>query len=158
MHQAPWRKYRIEIHYELIRTIPIHSDICIRDNANHSEPIQETFCILFDEKRSKINPTSSDSFRYLYPMQCELFRTNPRNFLYLVWWKTVKNQSDFIRLIPRHQSEWIRTNPKRSFQSRSIRINPSLDWSKPNYQSESIRIIPTLDWFGVIWIENLVSD
>ena len=25
----PWRKYRIRIHSEPIRTIPIHSDICI---------------------------------------------------------------------------------------------------------------------------------
>ena len=48
----PWRKYRIRIHSELIRTIPIHSDICIQANANHSEPIRKTFCISFDEKRS----------------------------------------------------------------------------------------------------------
>ena len=51
--QLPWRKYRIEIHSESIRTIPNHSDICIRANANHSESIRKTFCISFDEKRSK---------------------------------------------------------------------------------------------------------
>ena len=55
--KIPWRKYRIEIPSESIRTIPIHSEICIRANANHSEPIQKTFCISFDEKRSKINPS-----------------------------------------------------------------------------------------------------
>ena len=42
-------------HSEPVRTIPIHSDICIRANANHSEPIRKTFCIWFDKKRSKIN-------------------------------------------------------------------------------------------------------
>ena len=44
----PSRKYRVEIHFESIRTIPIHSDMCIGSNANHSEPIR---------KRSKSNPT-----------------------------------------------------------------------------------------------------
>ena len=53
----PWRKYWIKINSESIRTIPIHSDICIRPNANHSEPIRKTFCISFDEKRSKFNST-----------------------------------------------------------------------------------------------------
>ena len=42
-----WQKYRIGI----------HSDICIRPNANHSESIQKTFCISFVEKRPKIDPT-----------------------------------------------------------------------------------------------------
>ena len=60
-HQLyPWWKCQIKIHFEPIRTIPIHSYICIRANANHSEPIWTTFCILFDEKRSKINPTIRD--------------------------------------------------------------------------------------------------
>ena len=49
--QIPWWKYRIWIHSEPIKTIPIHSDICIRANANHSEPIRKTFCISFGEKR-----------------------------------------------------------------------------------------------------------
>ena len=34
----PARKYRTEIHSESIRTIPIHSDICIRTNPKESEP------------------------------------------------------------------------------------------------------------------------
>ena len=38
--------------------------------------------------------------------------------------KTVKNPLDLIQLIPRHQSEWIRTNPKTSFQS-GEELNPS---------------------------------
>ena len=79
---VPLRKYRIGIHSRPTRTIPIHSDICIRTNVNQSEPIRKTFCI--------------------------------------VWWKTVKNRSDLIRFNPRHQSEWTRTNPKPSFQSRSM--------------------------------------
>ena len=47
----PWRKYRKGIHSEPIRTIPIHSDIRIRANANHSELIRKMFCNSFDEKR-----------------------------------------------------------------------------------------------------------
>ena len=77
----------------------------------------------------RVYKSYSDSFRYLYPSQCESFQTNPKNVLYLVWWKTVKNQFDLIRLIPRHQSAWILTNPNPSFQSRSIRINAISDWS-----------------------------
>ena len=48
--KQPWGKFRIGIHSKPIRTIPIHSDICIRANANHSEPIRKTFCISFDEE------------------------------------------------------------------------------------------------------------
>ena len=40
---------------------PIHSE--------SSEPIRKTFCISIDEKRSKINPTSSDSIRGINPNQ-----------------------------------------------------------------------------------------
>ena len=50
----PSRKFRIGINSELIRTIPNYSDICIWANANQSEPIRETFCISFVEKRLKI--------------------------------------------------------------------------------------------------------
>ena len=48
---AHWRKYRIRINSEPIGTIPIPSDICIRANANYSEPIRKTFCNSYDEKR-----------------------------------------------------------------------------------------------------------
>ena len=34
--KIPWRKYRIGIHSQPIRTNPIHSGICIRANANDS--------------------------------------------------------------------------------------------------------------------------
>ena len=66
---------------------------------------------------AKVSDWNWFRFRYLYPSQCESFRTNPKNVLYLVWWKTVKNQSDLIRLIPRHESEPIRNqvfNPHQS--------------------------------------------
>ena len=105
----------------------------------------------------RVNQNYSDSSRYLYPSQCESFRINPKSILYLVWWKTVKNQSDLILLIPRPQSEWIQTNPKPSFQSRSTRINPISDWSKPNFQSESIRIFPTLD-SEIIGLKSIPSQ
>ena len=44
---SDWNSFRVNQNY---------SDICIRTNANHSATIRKTFCILFDEKRSKINP------------------------------------------------------------------------------------------------------
>ena len=46
MKSFPGEMHRIEIYSEPIRTIPIHSDICIRANANYSEPIRKTFCTL----------------------------------------------------------------------------------------------------------------
>ena len=45
--------------------------ICIRANANQSEPIQKTFYNFFDEKRQKINPTISDLIRGNNPNQSE---------------------------------------------------------------------------------------
>ena len=69
-----WRKYQIGIHSEPIRTIPIHSDICIRANANHSEPIQKTFCKSFDEKRKESirpNPIRIDPNRTFNQNQSE---------------------------------------------------------------------------------------
>ena len=107
-------------------------------NRARSASVMMRMCFLPWRKCECEKFWQSELFRYLYPSQCESFRTNPNNVLYLVLWKTVKNQSDLIQLIPRHQSEWIRTNPKPSFQSRSIRINPSSDWSEPNFQSESM--------------------
>ena len=106
----------------------------------------------------RVKQNYSDSFRYLYPSQCKSFRSNPKNVLYLIWWKTVKNQFDLIRLIPRHQSEWIRMNLKQSETNISTQINPISDLSKPNFQSESIRMNPRSEWFELIWIEILVSD
>ena len=89
--------------------------------------------------------------------------------------RLMKNGQKSIRLIPQYRYEWIRTNPKPSFQSRSIRIN--LIWIDPNRifnknKSEWIRgrrfkliliensvwIHSSSDWFRLIWIENLVSD
>ena len=116
---------------------------------------KDTLAKVLDWNLFRVNQNHSDSFRYLYPSQCESFRTNPKNVLYLIWWKTVKNQSDLIRLITRFQFEWIRTNPKPSFQSRSfgliliensVLINPRPDWSGFD-----------LDWklgLGLVWIHS----
>ena len=68
----------IGIHSEPIRTIPIHSDIYIRANANHSEQIRKTFCISFDEKRVKNRPN--------------LIRFNPRQLS--KWIRANPNQSE----------------------------------------------------------------
>ena len=51
---------------------------------------------VLDRNLFRVNQNYSDLFRYLYPSQCESFRTIPKNALYLVWWKTVENQSDLI--------------------------------------------------------------
>ena len=124
------------------------------------------FCVVALAKVSnwnsfRVNQNYSDSVRYLYPSQCESFRTNPKNVLNLVWLKTVKNKSDLIQLIPRHQSEWIRMNPNESETNFSMQINPDLDWSEPNFQSESIfeleLIRIDLDWklgFGLVRIHS----
>ena len=44
MLQVPWQKFSIRIQSEGVKAIP-----------NHYEPIRKSFCILFDEKRSKTN-------------------------------------------------------------------------------------------------------
>ena len=64
----PGQKFRIGIHSEPIRTISIHSNICIRTNANYSESNRKKFCISFLWKPVKIqilNQNQSDSFRPL---------------------------------------------------------------------------------------------
>ena len=104
----PWRKYRIGIHSEAIRTNRAH--------ANHPEPVQKRFvtCLMKNGKKS-------------------------------------------IRLNPRKQSEWIRTNSEQSFQSRSIGIIPTSDSFGLILIENSVWINPSSTWFGLIWIENLVS-
>ena len=49
---TPWKKFRIEIHSDLIREFPNHSEICIQTS--------------FDAERLKVrlNPIYSDSIRY----------------------------------------------------------------------------------------------
>ena len=66
----------------------------------------------------------------------------------------IPNQSEkpFVSRLIENSQKSIRPNPKRSFQSRSIRNNPSSDWSIPNFQSESIRTNPRSEWFGLIRI------
>ena len=89
----PGRKYRIGIYPEPIRTIPIHSNIYIWANANHSEPIRITFCISFDEKRSQNNPILSKASIRMNPNQ--VFNPN-KSELGLV-------QTEFsIRINPNH--------------------------------------------------------
>ena len=95
-----------------------------------------------DRNSFRLNQDYSDSFWYLYPSQCESFWTNPKNVLYLVWWKTVKNQSDLIRLISRS----IGMKPNLFETKFSIRINPNSEFGLE--QSELV----------LIRIENLVSD
>ena len=56
IHSVTMRKYRVGIQFdEQIRAISRHSGICFQTIPNYSEPIRKTFCISFDEKRSKID-------------------------------------------------------------------------------------------------------
>ena len=95
----------------------------------------------------RANQNYSNSFRYLYPSQCESFRTNPKNVLYLTWWKAVKNRSDLIRFNSRQQSEWIRTNPKPSFLPESIRARIDSNRIFNQNQSEWIQGWNDSNWF-----------
>ena len=53
----------------------------------------------------RVNQNYSDSFRHLYPSQCESFQTNPKQVLHLPWHKyRIGIHSEPIRTIPR--SEW----------------------------------------------------
>ena len=108
--------------------------------------ITKTLVKVLDRNSFRANQNYTNSFRYLYPSQCESFGINPKNVLYLVWWKTVKNLSDLIRFNPRQQSE----------TKFSIRINPSSDLSKSNFKSELIRMNPRSEWCGLIVIKNSV--
>ena len=111
----------------------------------------------------RANQNYSYSFRYLYPSQFESFWTNPKNILYIVWWKTVKNQSDLIRFIPRNQCEWIRTIQNQVFNqnlSESFRHWIHSDWFWLKIRVGSIRdglIRINLDWklgFGLVRIHS----
>ena len=187
---SPWRKYRIEIHSDVVsrlmkngqksnRLNPINSQTSIRMNPkpsfqsrfirinpisdwskpnSQSEPIWiiptlDSFGLILIENAVWISSKSdwsglktwfrigSDSFGLFIPNQSE------KRFVS----RLMKNGQKLIRLNTINFETSIRTNPKPSFQSRSIRINPISDWSKPNSQSEPIWIIPTLNWVWLIF-------
>ena len=75
--------------------------------------------------------------------------------MYLVWRKTVKNQSDLFQLIPRHQSEWIRNQVFNSDQSEWIRARIYLNRI---LIENLVWINRSSNWFGLISIKKLVSD
>ena len=107
----PWRKFRIGINSEQIRTISNHSYIYIWANANQSEPIRKTVWILFVEKRLKINQTQSETSiwknlkKIFNPNESESIRTridlnrifNPNESEH--WFIRIENQSVY-GLIP----------------------------------------------------------
>ena len=92
------------------------------ENISDNQWFFTTLAKVSDWNSFRVNQNYFDSFRYLYPSQCESFQTNPKNVLYLVWWKTVKNQSDLIRLNS-ETSIWM--NPNQSETRFSIQINPN---------------------------------
>ena len=76
----------------------------------------------------KFIPSQSELFRFIPISVSESMRIIPNKSEKRVVSRLMKNGQKSIRLIPRHRFEWIRTNPKRSFQSRSIRINAGSFW------------------------------
>ena len=48
---SPWRKFRIEIHFEPIQIFPNHSGICIRTKQFHFDLIRRKFSILFNQSK-----------------------------------------------------------------------------------------------------------
>ena len=128
----PWRKCRIGIHSEPIRTIPNHSDICILTNANQSKPIRKTFWISVVEKRLR---KESDLIRNFYPNESERIQSK-------ILIRMNQNQSGqefifkFEILKPNIQSEWI--------------------WINQKTDSFELKITSFSDWFWFIRIENLL--
>ena len=54
----PWRKFRIEIHFEPIQIFPNHSGICIPTKQFHSDLIRNQAELTFQSERSiRMNPT-----------------------------------------------------------------------------------------------------
>ena len=119
------------------------------DHVNKFLPYQNfqfvSLAKVLDRNSFRANQNYSDSFQYLYSSQYESFRTNSKNALYLVWWKTVKNRSDLIQGNNTNESE-------------SIRIISASEWFGLIILEKSVWINSCSDCFGLIWIENLVSD
>ena len=57
--------------------------------------MENQFLFLPDERIEY--QTYSKQFQNLFPNHYESFRTNPKNVLYLIWWKMIKNQSDLTQ-------------------------------------------------------------
>ena len=109
-----------------------------------------------DRNSFRTNQNYSDSFRDLYPSQCESFRTNPKNVLYLVWWKMVKNRSDLIRFNPKQLSEWIRSNyPNESEPIRNQVLNLNQSELGMIQTEFSIKINPNHPDLGFIQIDSI---
>ena len=88
-----------------------------------------------------MNRNSSDSLGMnSYPILSEWFRNNPKNFLYLVWWKIVESQSDLIRF---NLNQSLLGFTETGF---SIRINP-------NHFDLRLIQIDALDWIGLSQID-----
>ena len=78
-----------------------------------------------DESFEKeFNPNKSELFRNLFPNHSKSFRTNPKNF-YLVWWKSVKNQSDLILFNPNRILHLSQSKLELILTEFPFRVNPN---------------------------------
>ena len=102
-----------------------------------------SFIIFFGESFGlTFIPNQSDLFRNLYWSQSEFISLNPKKVFNLVWCKSIKNLSDFIRVNPKL---WIRMNPDQFFNRNEseigiIRIDSDFAFSSNRYDLGFIRI------------------
>ena len=108
--------------------------------------------------RLKFISSQLELFRFIPISVSEPMRIIPKQSEKRFVSRLIKNGQKSIQLntinsadINLKKSEPIRNQV---FQSRSIRINRSSNWSKPNFQSEWIRMNPRLEWFGLILIDS----
>ena len=94
----------------------------------------------------KFIPSQSELFWIILISVSERMRIIPKQSEKRFLFRLIKNCQKSIRTNPINFETSIRMNPNQSGTKFLISINTSSDWSKPNFQSESIRIIPTLDF------------
>ena len=139
----PFRKFRIEIHSEPIRTIRNQFEIWVRVNANQSRPIRKKFLILFAENRwNMINSFIRienmihilwHSFELKFRIEWDWLRLIfKRDFheienFYLDWFRLIRNGSDTNFKIIRIGPEWIFI---RNFCQRYFVTNAEKMWTK----------------------------
>ena len=93
----PWRKYRIVIHSELIRTIPIHSDI-----PNESEKCFISRLMKIGQKPIRLNPINFETSIRMNPNESEPIRNQVFN---LVQSELIRSRIYLNRIFNQNQSK-----------------------------------------------------
>ena len=137
----PWRKFRIGIHSKPIRTIPNHSDICIRSNPNQSAKRFESRLLKNVWKLIRLNPIQSERIRIKPNTYSIGLKVNP---IYIFQFR-LKFQSEWIKV--RIDSDWI------------FRVRIELKVNSKAFSSQKIRkILLPLKIFTTIFFWQILSD